>query len=200
MVARIGPAEQIVAFTADSLLAVRPDDGHLFWRVPFKTDAKRHAASPVIFGDMISVNSQTIGLVSERITFESGTFRAAEAWANKPLKINLATPVEVDGYLYCQGVNKDYVCVDAKTGEMKWSQLGFGKGASKDCSFTIVVGKKLLILTYDGQLILASADPAKYNELGRVQVCGNTWSHPAYADGRLFVRDGRELICLQLSR
>jgi hypothetical protein len=35
--------------------------------------------------------------------------------------------------------------------------------------------------------------------LSRLQVCGNTWSFPAYADGKLFVRDGRELICLNLA-
>ena len=45
-----------------------------------------------------------------------------------------------------------------------------------------------------------AADPAKYTELGRLQVCGNTWSHPAYADGRLFVRDKQgSLICLDLA-
>jgi hypothetical protein len=35
-------------------------------------------------------------------------------------------------------------------------------------------------------------------ELGRVQACGNTWSFPAYADGRLYVRDGRQLVCYDL--
>ena len=35
-------------------------------------------------------------------------------------------------------------------------------------------------------------------ELGRLQVCGNTWSHPACANGKLYIRDGRELQCLDL--
>ncbi len=35
-------------------------------------------------------------------------------------------------------------------------------------------------------------------ELARVQVCGKTWSYPALADGKLYVRDGRELQCLDL--
>src|SRR6266850_2391462 len=199
MVANLAGADQIVAFTADSLLAVKPADGSLLWRVPLKTDAKRHAASPVIFEETVMVNSQTIGLVCERISQDSGGFKATEAWANKPLKINLATPVELGGFLYSQGVNKDYVCVDARTGKVKWSEPGFGRGDKKDCSFTIVVQKSLLILTYDGQLLLIAADPSKYKELGRLQVCGNTWNHPAYSHGRLFVRDGRELLCLQLA-
>jgi hypothetical protein len=43
------------------------------------------------------------------------------------------------------------------------------------------------------------ANPEKYVELGRVQLCGNTWSHPAFADGKLYVRDMRELQCFDLA-
>jgi outer membrane protein assembly factor BamB len=104
----------------------------------------------------------------------------------------------VDGHLYCQGASKVYVCVDANTGKLKWTQPGFGLGR-KDYASTIATGKNLLVLTEDGNLLLLAANPEKYTELGRVQVCGNTWSHPAYANGRLFVRDGRSLQCFDLA-
>ena len=74
-----------------------------------------------------------------------------------------------------------------------------GKGAT-DYASTIAVGKNLLVLTYDGQLVLMVASPEHYTELGRVQVCGKTWSHPAFADGKLYVRDGRDLQCLDLNQ
>jgi hypothetical protein len=61
------------------------------------------------------------------------------------------------------------------------------------------VGDKLLVLSESGQLTLLAANPEKYTELGRMQVCGNTWSFPAYADGKLFVRDARQLLCLDLA-
>jgi hypothetical protein len=54
----------------------------------------------------------------------------------------------------------------------------------------------LLVLTDFGQLVMIAADPARYVELGRAQVCGKTWCDPAYADGKLYVKDGRELKCL----
>jgi hypothetical protein len=34
--------------------------------------------------------------------------------------------------------------------------------------------------------------------LSRSQACGTTWCSPAYADGRLYVRDARALFCLQV--
>jgi len=30
----------------------------------------------------------------------------------------------------------------------------------------------------------------QYHELGRAQLCGLNWCHPAYSDGKLFLRDG----------
>jgi outer membrane protein assembly factor BamB len=197
MTATLGGVRQVVAFTADALMGVELAEGRILWRLPFKTNAKRHAASPVIVGQRILVNSHTIGLVCVEIKKTESGWEAATAWENKDLKINLATPVVVDGHAYCQGANRDYVCVDLKTGTMKWSQPGFGSG-KKDYASTIVAGNRLLVLTEDGQLLLLKPDPPKYMEIARLQVCGSTWSHPALADGKLYVRDGRQLFCLDL--
>jgi outer membrane protein assembly factor BamB len=188
----------VVAFTADALLGASLDDGKILWRVPLETNAKRHAATPVVDGDNVIVNSHTIGLVAFRISKDTGGLTATPAWANKDLKINLATPVLVDGHLYCQGANKDYICAEAATGKLKWSQPGFGQGR-RDYSSTIVVGKNLLVLTEDGTLLLLQPNPNKYTELARLQVCGNTWSFPAYANGKLYVRDTRNLQCIDLA-
>jgi len=197
MMATLAGAPQVVALTAEALMGVGQLDGKLLWRVPLKTFAKRHAATPVILGDTVTVNSTTVGLVCTRISRKGDEIKASPAWVNKAMKINLSTPVAVGHYLYCQGPNRDYVCVDALTGELKWSQPGFGQGR-KDNSSTIAIGSRLLVLAEDGQLVLIAADPEKYRELARLQVCGNTWCFPAYAAGRIFVRDSQHLICLDL--
>jgi outer membrane protein assembly factor BamB len=198
VIGRLGGIDQVVAFTAEALAGLDRGSGRLLWRVPLRTDAKRHAATPVLVGDVVVVNSQTIGLVATRIVRDGDQLKAVPAWVNRPLKINLSTPVLADGYLYSLGCNKDYVCVDAATGALQWSQPGFGRGRKDYCA-SILVGKRLLVLAEDGQLTLLSANPRQYEELGRLQVCGSTWCHPALADGRLYVRDERELKCLVLS-
>jgi hypothetical protein len=64
--------------------------------------------------------------------------------------------------------------------------------------------ENILTLTDDGEVLLFSANPLAFREIGRAQVCGRNWCNPAYADGRLFVRDGirgsGNLICVDLMR
>ncbi|MBI3876295.1 MAG: PQQ-binding-like beta-propeller repeat protein [Verrucomicrobia bacterium] len=198
MVATLAGVKQVVYLSATSLMGVDRATGKLLWRVPLKTNANRHAASPVIEGNTVTVNSHTFGTLCFRIVKDSSGFKAESAWANKELQTNLATPASLGGYFYNQGAKKDYVCLDAKTGEVKWSQPGFG-GMKQDYASTLIVGDKVLVLTYDGQLVLLANNPAKYTELARLQVCGSSWSYPAYADGKLYVRDNRELKCVELA-
>jgi outer membrane protein assembly factor BamB len=198
MVADLGGVRQVVMFTAEALMGVRITDGKILWRMPLRTDAKRHAATPVILGDTVIVNSHTIGLLCFKISKDGDGLKATQLWANKELKINLASPVLIGNFLYDQGAGKNYVCVDALTGKQMWSAEGFGD----KLSVTIGAGKNLLVQTDKGELVLVAGDPAKYTELGRVQVCGKTWSSPAYADGKLYVREGLDrgwkLTCFDL--
>jgi len=198
IIATLAGVKQVVYLSADSLAGYAPLDGRILWRVPLKTDAKRHACSPVIVGDTITVNSHTFGTLCFRIVKAEDYLKAEKAWGNPELKTNLATAVAVGDHFYNQGGNRDYVSFNARTGAINWAQPGFGQG-KKDYSSTIVAGKNLLVLSEEGILLLLKADPGKYNELGRAQVCGNTWSFPAYADGKLYVRDGRQLACYDLA-
>jgi outer membrane protein assembly factor BamB len=186
MLATLAGAKQIIYYSADALMGIETQNGKLLWRVPLRTDAKRHAATPVVFGDSVMVNSQTIGLLCIKVTREGEVTKATPAWVNRELKINISTPVLVDHFLFSQGVTKNFICVDAMTGKQMWSQTGFGEKYAS----AIVMGKNLLILTDRGELVLAAADSSHYTELGRVQICGKTWNHPAYAEGKLFVREG----------
>jgi len=199
VIATLAGVRQVVYLSADFLSGFERATGRLLWRQPLRTAARRHAATPAVVGDTVAVNSHTLGTLCFRITRSGDAFTVAEAWTNPTLKINLATPVLAEGHLFSQGPDRDYVCVEATTGRLKWSQPGFGQ-SRRDYASTILVGRNLLVLTEQGTLCLLAANAERYTELGRLQVCGNTWSSPALADGRLFVRDGRQLFCVELGK
>jgi outer membrane protein assembly factor BamB len=186
MLASLAGVKQVFYFSADALMGVQAEDGKLMWRWPLTTFAKRHAATPVLFNDCVIVNSHTFGMLCLRVSRGPEGVKASRVWQNRDLKINIATPVLEDGFLYSHGPGRNLVCVDATTGKQIWSQDGFGDKLSS----VVAVGKKLLVVTDRGELVMVEANSQKYTELGRSQVCGKTWNSPAFADGKLYVREG----------
>jgi outer membrane protein assembly factor BamB len=82
-------------------------------------------------------------------------------------------------------------CVDPMTGEVKWSERGFGPG---NC---IVVDDKIVALSDSGELVIAEASPEEYVELSRNKVLdGKCWSMPAIVDGKIFLRSTTEGVCV----
>jgi outer membrane protein assembly factor BamB len=110
------------------------------------------------------------------------------------------TSVLIDGYLYgfdnvgSAGPVTHLTCVNAKTGERVWQKLRFGKGN------LIAADGKLWCSTMAGDLVLVRATPEKYEELSRATVIGETRQAPVIAQGRLYLRDGTEIVCLDIAR
>jgi outer membrane protein assembly factor BamB len=196
ILAAVGGRRQVIAFMVEGLMGIAPEDGRLLWRVPLKTTFARHVTTPVVSGDMVIVSSHEFGLIGVRIETKDSGLTAGVTWTNKQAAINFASPVMVDGYLYGVGPAKNLVCVDAQNGRIAWSKDGlFTSAAGKAHAGFLVAGRNLLVLTDAGELMLIVCDPTQYRESGRVQVCGANWCNPAYADGRIYVRDGKELLC-----
>ncbi len=198
MVGTLAGVRQVVHLTGDSLMGVDVASGKILWQTPVKTGAKRHVLTPLLADNSVTISSSSIGLTKFLVSKDSGGLKVEPAWKNDKVKITLATPVLVNGHLYGLGTggNKtEFICVDFKTGELKWSQPGFS-----DYAAVIATGDKLLVQDMAGTLTLLKASPEKFEELGRVQVCGNTWSHPAIADGKIYQRDKKQLFALEIGK
>ena len=88
-------------------------------------------------------------------------------------------------------------CIDAATGNELWSRDKVGE---YHASLLRTGDNKLLLVEEPGDLVLLDPDPKKYRELARTKICGNTWAHPALANGRFYIRDAKELICVELPK
>jgi hypothetical protein len=92
----------------------------------------------------------------------------------------------VNGYIY--GFDDAVLkCLDWKTGKPKWQDRSVGKG-----SLTIADGM-LFLRSEGGPVALAEVTPDGYNETGRFDQPDRSdkpsWSHPAVAGGKLYLRD-----------
>ena len=77
-------------------------------------------------------------------------------------------------------------CIEASTGKELWNRPKVGK---YHASLLRTGDSKLLLLEEAGTLVLLDPNPKEYKELARSKICGNTWAHPALADGRFYIRD-----------
>jgi outer membrane protein assembly factor BamB len=198
-IATIAGVRQFLSFTAEALISLDPATGKLLWRVPLTTRLGRNVTTPVVWKDLVVVASHQVGLVGARVTKMGDSVRVGDGWLNLKMKINFSSPVAVGDHLYGLGPAKNLVCIDLATGELVWEKAGFTAtdGGRAEAAF-LVMGKNILALNDGGELVLFAADPKEYRELGRTQACGKTWCNPAYADGRIYLRDNRELLCLEL--
>ncbi len=84
-------------------------------------------------------------------------------------------------------------CIDPITQKVLWEKEGLGYAT------LIAADGKLLILTTEGELILAALDTTAYKEHARVRLSNNTTrALPALANGLFYVRDTGTLKCLDL--
>ena len=86
-------------------------------------------------------------------------------------------------------------------GAVAAGDAGCGTGGAGKCG--VRSPKSEVFGTDGGTLVLFAADSKEYREASRVQVCGANWCNPAYAEGRLYLRDGLrqsgEWMCLTLA-
>jgi outer membrane protein assembly factor BamB len=197
--ATIHGVRQVIFFTQKGLVAKEAKSGELLWRYPFRY-ATSTAMTPVVAGDIVYCSAgYGVGSGAAKITKAKDHFTVREMW-NKPAKEfnnHWSTPLAKDGYLYGLFGFKEYgkcplKCIELATGEVKWSKEGFGPGG------TILAGNTLVVLGDAGQLVLVDPKPDAYTELARADVLkGKCWSTPTVANGRIYARSTKELVCLE---
>ncbi|HXG48746.1 MAG TPA: PQQ-binding-like beta-propeller repeat protein [Methylomirabilota bacterium] len=191
---------QIIFLTQKGLVAVAPTNGQVLWRhsVPYRTST---AASPVVGGDIVYCSAgYGVGATAVRVSRSGDRFTAAELWRRpNELMNHWSTPVYHEGHIYGLFGFKEYGqvplgCIELATGRQLWSQRGFGQGG------TILVGRHVVALAENGDLVVVEATPRAYTEVSRTKaVAGKCWNNPAVSNGRLFARSTKEAVCLDVS-
>ena len=200
---RRGDATRLIFLTGSHLRALS-ESGETLWEFPFKDKLNESSTTPVKVGDLVVGGSVTAGSVGLKVNKSGDKYAAEPVWKNPTLTCYFSTPVAVGPHLYMINgvaslVNPSITlrCVEAATGQVVWEREKVGK---YHAALIRTGDDKLLMLDDAGNLILLQPDPAGYKELSRAKVCGETWAHPALADGRVYVRDGRELVCVQVAK
>jgi outer membrane protein assembly factor BamB len=196
-----GGKRQLVCPTGKSILGIEPASGQILWRYPFgnpRFDAT--CATPIWANDLLFVSAAYgVGCAAVAIEREGKGWKAVEKWANKNLLNIFATSIAWKGHLYgCHGDLAAFSlrCLDLRTGEVKWQER-----RSDRCSFVAAEGH-LFVLGERGTLQLVEANPEKYVLKGQLAdvLTFKAWAQPALAKKRLYLRDEKNAICIDLAK
>lgn len=197
--------KQLVALTGENLVALDPESGKPLWKHPFRDLLLESSTTPVLVGETYIASSITAGTVALTVTEKGGKFEVKNPWSEPALTGYFSTPVSVDGkHLYMIAgkiVPPQFAtlhCIELATGKRLWSKEKVGKFHA---SLMTLKDGKILMLDDSGNLILLAPSIKEYTELCRAPLFkarGDAWAHPALVDGKLYIRDGSELICFQL--
>jgi outer membrane protein assembly factor BamB len=187
---RFSGEPQVVYFTGQGAVGVSPTDGTFRWRYDWKTDFDINAATPV-YADGCLFLSSNYGSGGVLLRLKEKDYPEV-VWKSRAMENHFATSVLYKGHLY--GFSGSRLrCVEFKTGAVKWDKGGLSKGS------LLVADGRLIVLGEQGQLVLAEATPAGYRERARWRALdGTCWSVPVLADGRLYVRNEKRLLALDL--
>jgi outer membrane protein assembly factor BamB len=209
-VATIQGVRQVIFATTDGLVSLERDTGNPLWTYsyPFGSVSVAMGAAPVVYSNTVFMTcGYSGGSAAVRLSLEDSGWTVTPLWSasTSAFRNTWMAPVCYQGFLYGQfgdrtWTNTPLKCIELATGQVKWSVANFGMGG------TILVHTNLLVVTEDGQIVLAAPNPNAYTELARYRVFrftssapGKCWNSAAYSDGRSYVRSTRGGVSLNVA-
>jgi outer membrane protein assembly factor BamB len=196
---------QLIVWTQQSMSALDPADGAVLWRHRFLTSSDNAVSTPVVRGDLLLIGGLMLKLDQDKAG-STVLWPDTKAVTRRVLS-NTSTAMLNEDHVYSATTKGELVCLDAKTGTKVWSKDGLTSKPSGAAIHFFPNGNSVLLYTDEGNLIRAKLTPQGYEEISRVKLLEPVypfsgrklcWSPPAFANGHVFVRNEKELVCAEL--
>jgi len=187
---RVGGKEAVASFARPGLNVLALESGKVLGHFPFKRgETSVSASTPVVVDEKTLFISAGYGHGAALVDF-SGAQPVAR-WETKAMRTQLSGCVLVGGCFY--GFDETVLkCLDLQ-GKERWRTRGLGMGALS------AADGRLLVVSGNGELVIAAAKPEAYTELSKARVLNGSsfWASPVLCAGRIYVKSGEgELVCL----
>jgi outer membrane protein assembly factor BamB len=217
MVFEAGGKRQLIVWHTEAINALDPATGRLYWSVKFPEDEPVRpgisVATPRKAGDLLFVSSPHHGSLMLKLATDRPAaevlYRGKSKDLAKPegLHALMPSPVLQNGHIYGVCAFGELRCLKADTGARLWEHLTVERKTLFATTFIVPHGDRHFLFSDQGDLIIARLTPKGYKEIDRAHVIEPTlfsrgrdvvWSHPAFANGCMYVRNDRELVCVSL--
>jgi len=210
-----GGVKQLLIWHPQSLNSLDPESGKVYWSEKLDPQYFMSCAGPRQSGDYLYVSA--IGKCAALFKLNRDKPAAELIWDGKPntaVYCSNSTPLIDGGIIYgndCEVGNLR--AVNLATGERLWETFqpttGGERRESHGTAFITKNADRYFLFSETGDLVIARLTPEKYEEVSRAHLLAPTneafgrpvvWSHPAYANKCVFVRNDKEIVCVHLAR
>ena len=211
-----GGKRQLIIWHPESVNSLDPETGKVYWSEKFIARSGLSVATPRHVGDQLLITAFYDGAMMLKLDREKPA--ATVVWRAKKsserdtdtLHSIMPTPFLEDGHIYGVCSYGQLRCLKADTGERVWETFAAtgGKEVRWGNAFLVKNADRYFIFNEKGDLLIARLTPQGYDELSRAHLLEPTgsaagravvWSHPAYANRRVYVRNDKEIICANLA-
>jgi outer membrane protein assembly factor BamB len=203
----------VVVWTAENLNGLDPVTGKIFWKIPFSVRMGMGISTPVKYKDYIFVScffsgSLLVKLNNETVSAEKVWLRAGESeQKTDALHCVINTPVIKDDFIYGVDSYGEMRCLKLRTGDRVWEDLSAVKKNRWANIHFIEHEKQTWMFNEHGELLITELSPQGLKILSRARLIepttgqlnrngtGVTWTHPAFANRHVFIRNDNSLLC-----
>lgn len=201
-----GGKKQLIVWTQESVTSLDPATGRTYWRQRLLTGSDYAVSTPVFHNGRLLIGGLMFQLDPDKPAAKV-LWPDSKAPSRRVLS-HTSTALLLGDHVYSAKSSGELICLDAATGKKVWESAkvtDLKNGASIHLTPN---GNSVLLYTDRGELIRARLTPQGYQEISRVAILQPTfpfggrkvvWPSPAYANGHIFVRSGKELICASLA-
>ena len=191
--------EQLVALMDGAVIAVNAHNGDLQWQVPFKAEYSIAVATPLWGPDNLLFVSSAYGGGAKVIELQRNGQQttATELWSSNRLRLHHGNAMRVGDAIYFSSGGKGsqaiLSAVDARSGRILWQERSIEKATF------VWADQKLITLDQDGNLMIAHPSPQGFKIVAKAPLLTNlSWTPPALVGTRLYIRDRRSLMAVEL--
>jgi len=207
----------LVCWTAERLVGLDPLTGKLYWQHPFPpARIGQNIATPVFQNNYLFVSSFFDGSILLKI--DPDKLAVEKVWQRKgpneketeALHCCISTPIIQGNYIYGVDSYGELRCLDLLTGDRIWESLDAVPQARWANIHMVRNQDKIWMFNERGELIISRLSPKGFHEISRAKLINPTlgqlsqrdgvcWSHPAFANKHVYIRNDEELLCANLS-
>jgi len=198
--------KQLIVWTQEAITSLDPKNGQSWWREVIRTPGDMAISTPVFSDPWLLIGGLMLKLDSTKPE-ESVVWPESRALSKRVLS-NTSTALLQSGCVYSARISGELVCFEASTGKELWQTNSITDSGNGSSIHITPNADSVLLFTNQGNLIRARLIREGYYELSRAHLLDPihlfngrnvVWPPPAYANGHVFARNDKELICASLA-